>query len=182
MNYERFEQVRKEQYPITETFAYLDTGTSGMVSRRAKEAMVAYLEERFENAVTAAKLTELFAWADALRGTAAKLFHDFFKACHGELRGRAVHVDVMQAIHLGGGQVFDGIGGIQVHWLHAGMENVHFTVRAAADVQLNDIRALAQGNFKGFLRVAGNIAAAHAAVRRNEGLVSQNIAYVVEHY
>ena len=75
MNYEKFEQVRKEQYPITEKFAYLDTSTSGMVSRRAKDAMVAYLEDRFENAVTAAKLNELFAFGDALRVTAAKLFN-----------------------------------------------------------------------------------------------------------
>ena len=75
MNYEKFEQIRKEQYPMTEQFAYLDTSTSGMVSRRAKDAMVAYLEERFEKAVTAAKLNELFAWGDDLRKTAAKMFH-----------------------------------------------------------------------------------------------------------
>ena len=75
MNYEKFEQVRKEQYPITEKFAYLDTSTSGMVSRRAKDAMVAYLEDRFENAVTAAKLNELFAFGDGLRATAAKIFN-----------------------------------------------------------------------------------------------------------
>lgn len=75
MNYEKFEQIRKEQYPITESFAYLDTATSGMVSRRAKDAMVAYLQDRFENAVTAAKLNALFAWGDALRATAAKLFN-----------------------------------------------------------------------------------------------------------
>ena len=75
MNYEKFEQVRKEQYPITEKFAYLDTSTSGMVSKRAKDAMVAYLEDRFENAVTAAKLNELFAFGDNLRATAAKLFN-----------------------------------------------------------------------------------------------------------
>ena len=48
MHYEKFEKVRKEQYPMTEQFAYLDTSTSGMVSRRAKDAMTAYLEERFE--------------------------------------------------------------------------------------------------------------------------------------
>ena len=75
MNYEKFEKVRKEQYPMTEQFAYLDTSTSGMVSRRAKDAMVAYLEERFENGITAAKLNELFAWGDGLRKTAAKMFH-----------------------------------------------------------------------------------------------------------
>ncbi len=75
MNYEKFEQVRKEQYPITEKFAYLDTSTSGMVSRRAKDAMVAYLEDRFENAVTAAKLNELFVFGDGLRATAAKMFN-----------------------------------------------------------------------------------------------------------
>ena len=56
MNYEKFEKVRKEQYPMTAQFAYLDTSTSGMVSRRAKDAMVAYLEERFEKGVTAAKM------------------------------------------------------------------------------------------------------------------------------
>ena len=75
MNYEKFEKVRKEQYPMTEQFAYLDTSTSGMVSRRAKDAMVAYIEDRFQNAVTAAKLNELFAFGDALRETAAKMFN-----------------------------------------------------------------------------------------------------------
>ena len=75
MHYEKFEKVRKEQYPMTEQFAYLDTSTSGMVSRRAKDAMVTYLEDRFANAVTAAKLNELFAWGDGLRATAAKLFN-----------------------------------------------------------------------------------------------------------
>ena len=75
MRYEKFEKVRKEQYPMTEQFAYLDTSTSGMVSRRAKDAMVAYLEDRFAHAVTAAKLNELFVWGDGLRVTAAKLFN-----------------------------------------------------------------------------------------------------------
>ena len=75
MNYEKFEKVRKEQYPMTEQFAYLDTSTSGMVSRRAKDAMVKYIEERFESAVTAAKLNELFAFGDGLRATTAKMFN-----------------------------------------------------------------------------------------------------------
>ena len=75
MNYEKFEKVRKEQYPMTGQFAYLDTSTSGMVSRRAKDAMVAYIEDRFQTAVTAAKLNELFAFGDALRETAAKMFN-----------------------------------------------------------------------------------------------------------
>ena len=48
MDYTKFEVVRKEQFPMTEKFAYLDTSTSGMVSRRAKDAMVAYMEDRFE--------------------------------------------------------------------------------------------------------------------------------------
>ena len=37
--------------------------------------MVAYLEDRFAHAVTAAKLNELFAWGDGLRATAAKMFN-----------------------------------------------------------------------------------------------------------
>ena len=75
MDYLKFEAVRKEQFPMTEKFAYLDTSTSGMVSRRAKDAMVAYMEDRFEHGVTAAKLNELFAFGDGLRGTAAKMFN-----------------------------------------------------------------------------------------------------------
>ena len=75
MNYEKFERVRKEQFPMTEKYAYLDTATSGMVSRRAKDAMTAYLEDRFQNGITAAKLNELFACGDGLRETAAKMFH-----------------------------------------------------------------------------------------------------------
>lgn len=75
MNAEKFEKIRKEQYPMTEKIAYLDTSTSGMVSRRAKDAMVAYMEDRFEHAVTAAKLNELFAFGDGLREIAAKMFN-----------------------------------------------------------------------------------------------------------
>ncbi|MBR6541787.1 MAG: hypothetical protein IKT73_01130, partial [Anaerotignum sp.] len=75
MDYTKFEIVRKEQFPMTEKFAYLDTSTSGMVSRRAKDAMVAYMEDRFEHGVTAAKLNELFAFGDGLRETAAKMFN-----------------------------------------------------------------------------------------------------------
>ena len=75
MDYSKFEKVRTEQYPMTERFAYLDTSTSGMVSRRAKDAMAAYMEDRFQNGITAADLNALFAWGDGLRETAAKMFH-----------------------------------------------------------------------------------------------------------
>jgi len=75
MDYSKFEKVRTEQYPMTERFAYLDTSTSGMISRRAKDAMAAYMEDRFQNGITAADLNGLFAWGDSLRETAAKMFN-----------------------------------------------------------------------------------------------------------
>ena len=71
----KFERVRAEQYPITEKWAYLDTSTSGMIAKRTKDAMIAYVEERFENGLDGAKLHENFAFGDGLRETAAKLFN-----------------------------------------------------------------------------------------------------------
>ena len=57
------------------TLAVLDTSTSGMIAKRTKDAMIAYIEERFENGLDGAKLHENFAFGDGLRETAAKLFN-----------------------------------------------------------------------------------------------------------
>lgn len=75
MHTEKFEKIRNEQFPLTAKYAYLNTATSGMISRRAKEAMVAHIEDRFETALDGAKLNANFAFLDGLRETAAAMFH-----------------------------------------------------------------------------------------------------------
>ncbi|MDO4530924.1 MAG: aminotransferase class V-fold PLP-dependent enzyme [Bacillota bacterium] len=72
---DKFEKIRREQYPMTEKWAYLDTSTSGMIAKRTKDAMIAYIEDRFENGLDGAKLNENWAFGDGLRDTVAEMFH-----------------------------------------------------------------------------------------------------------
>lgn len=72
---DKFEKIRREQYPMTEKWVYLDTSTSGMIAKRTKDAMIAYIEDRFENGLDGAKLNENWAFGDGLRDTVAEMFH-----------------------------------------------------------------------------------------------------------
>ena len=71
----KFEKVRQEQFPITNKFAYLNTASSGLISKNAKEAMVNYLTDRYENAFGLNGVFDAWAHADAMRATVAEMFN-----------------------------------------------------------------------------------------------------------
>ena len=71
----KFEKVRQEQFPITNKFAYLNTASSGLISKNAKEAMVNYLTDRYENAFGLNGVFDAWAHADAMRATVAQMFN-----------------------------------------------------------------------------------------------------------
>lgn len=71
----KFEKVRQEQFPITNKFAYLNTASSGLISKNAKEAMVNYLTNRYENAFGLNGVFDAWAHADAMRSTVAAMFN-----------------------------------------------------------------------------------------------------------
>ena len=60
----KFEKVRQEQFPITERLAYLDTSSSGLICKNAKDAMVKYINDRYDNAFGIANVTGAWAHAD----------------------------------------------------------------------------------------------------------------------
>ena len=71
----KFEKVRQEQFPITNRLAYLDTSSSGLICKNAKDAMVKYINDRYENAFGIANVTGAWAHADAMRATVAQMFN-----------------------------------------------------------------------------------------------------------
>ena len=71
----KFEKVRQEQFPITNKFAYLDTASSGLISKNAKDAMVNYITDRYENAFGIAHVHGAWAHADAMRTAVAEMFN-----------------------------------------------------------------------------------------------------------
>ena len=71
----KFEKVRQEQFPITERLAYLDTSSSGLICKNAKDAMVKYINDRYENAFGIANVTGAWAHADAMRAMVAQMFN-----------------------------------------------------------------------------------------------------------
>ncbi len=75
MNIEKFKKVREEQYPITSRWAYFDTATTGLVSKDGKNAMVDYIENRYENAIDMAAFRDNWAFAEEVRNIAAKVIN-----------------------------------------------------------------------------------------------------------
>ena len=71
----KFEKVRQEQFPITQRLAYLDTSSSGLICKNAKDAMVNYLTDRYENAFGITGVFDAWAHADAMRSTVAAMFN-----------------------------------------------------------------------------------------------------------
>ena len=71
----KFEKVRQEQFPITERLAYLDTSSSGLICKNAKDAMVKYINDRYENAFGITGVHSAWAHADAMRATVAEMFN-----------------------------------------------------------------------------------------------------------
>ena len=71
----KFEKVRQEQFPITGRLAYLDTSSSGLISKNARDAMVNYLNDRYENAFGITGVFDAWAHADAMRAAVAGMFN-----------------------------------------------------------------------------------------------------------
>ena len=71
----KFEKVRQEQFPITNRLAYLDTASSGLISKNARDAMVNYLNDRYENAFGITGVFDAWAHADAMRAAVAAMFN-----------------------------------------------------------------------------------------------------------
>ncbi len=75
MNTEKFKKIRKEQYHLTEKFAYLDTSTTGLISQNSKNAMTAFMENRFENAMNIDQVRENWEFTDNLRPIVAEVLN-----------------------------------------------------------------------------------------------------------
>ena len=71
----KFEKVRQEQFPVTSRLAYLDTSSSGLISKNAKDAMVSCIADRYENGFDIAKVNGAWAHADAMRTAVAEMFN-----------------------------------------------------------------------------------------------------------
>lgn len=71
----KFEKVRQEQFPITNKFAYLNTASSGLICKNAKDAMVNYITDRYENAFGINGVFDAWAHADAMRTSVAEMFN-----------------------------------------------------------------------------------------------------------
>ncbi len=90
---DKFEKVRKEQFPITGKYAYLDGGTSGLFSKRTRDAMVGYLDDRYEDAMDMESYSAVWDFADGLRGTIAKVIGaDASEICFGGCGSEMINI------------------------------------------------------------------------------------------
>lgn len=75
MDTRKFERIRKEQFPLAEKCAYLDTATTGVISRRSRDAMVDFIENRYLEGMDIEAFSKNWTFADALRSTVAKVIN-----------------------------------------------------------------------------------------------------------
>jgi len=71
---EKFEKIRKE-YPGLEHQAYLDTSTTGLISKKSYEAMRKYLDQRHFTGVTLSEYWGNWTYADKVRESLAKMIN-----------------------------------------------------------------------------------------------------------
>lgn len=71
---EKFEKIRKE-YPGLKHQAYLDTSTTGLISKKSYEAMRKQLDRRHFNGVTLSEYWEDWAYADKVREPVAEMIN-----------------------------------------------------------------------------------------------------------
>jgi len=71
---EKFEKIRKE-YPGLEHQAYLDTSTTGLISKKSYEAMRKYLDQRHFTGVTLSEYWANWAYADKVRASLAEMIN-----------------------------------------------------------------------------------------------------------
>lgn len=75
MDAEKFKKIRQEQFPVTKKYAYLDTATTGLFSKNSKNAMMEFIENRYENGMSIEDFEENWKYAGKLRGTVAKVIN-----------------------------------------------------------------------------------------------------------
>ena len=71
---EKFEKIRK-QYPGLEHQAYLDTSTTGLISKKSYEAMKRELDRRHFDGVTLSEYWENWTYADKIRASLAEMIN-----------------------------------------------------------------------------------------------------------
>jgi len=71
---EKFEKIRK-QYPGLEHQAYLDTSTTGLISKKSYEAMKKELDRRHFDGVTLSEYWENWTYADKIRASLAEMIN-----------------------------------------------------------------------------------------------------------
>lgn len=70
---DKFEKIRKEQFPLTERYAFLDTSTTGMISKNAREALIDHIDYRYNNGMDMQDYLDMWAMADEVRALAAEM-------------------------------------------------------------------------------------------------------------
>jgi Selenocysteine lyase len=75
MDMSKFQKIRMDQFPLAEKCVYLDTATTGLFSRRGRDAMVGFIDARFENGMDIYMFNKTWEYADALRKTAAEVIN-----------------------------------------------------------------------------------------------------------
>ena len=70
---DKFEKVRSEQFPLADKCVYLDTPTTGLLSKNARDRMNKYIDWRFEEAMDMYAFSDLWEHADKMREPVAKM-------------------------------------------------------------------------------------------------------------
>ena len=70
----KFSMIRRE-FPVTEKYAYLDTATTGLFSKKSHQAMVDFIDHRFNEGVDIPEFLALWRHADDLRKLVAEMIN-----------------------------------------------------------------------------------------------------------
>ena len=68
---DRFETIRNEQFPVASKCAYLDTSTTGLISKNARDALIDHIEYRYDNGMDMQDYFDAWAMAEEMRGVVA---------------------------------------------------------------------------------------------------------------
>ncbi len=75
MDTKKFEKIRLEQYPLVQKYAYLDTATTGVFSKRARDAMAGFIDDRYNEGMDMIDFIENWEFADNLRSVVADVIN-----------------------------------------------------------------------------------------------------------
>ncbi|MDX9916732.1 MAG: aminotransferase class V-fold PLP-dependent enzyme [Gudongella sp.] len=75
MDSKKFETIRLEQYPLVQKYAYLDTATTGVFSKRARDAMAGFIDDRYNEGMDMVDFIENWEFADDLRRVVADVIN-----------------------------------------------------------------------------------------------------------